>query len=134
MGIYSADVDIFHGTQRAFDSIRLPTEDLNIPRHAGDEYGVGFYTAITPDDPARAQSYAQSYTDGRGLVLHARISAGQIALLNLDENLGAETADRLRTHLQALDTGNPELNRYYQHVAAGHGHMDILIRASYPNG
>jgi hypothetical protein len=30
MGIYSADVDIFHGTQRAFDSIRLPTEDLNI--------------------------------------------------------------------------------------------------------
>jgi hypothetical protein len=117
MGIESGNLTIHHGTPKAFDQVTLPDPSVvDLTRHGGDQYGIGFYVATDPDITA-AKEYARTYATGRGLVLEGNLKAGSYALLNLDEPLGQAIAEQLKDRLTSIKTGNPDLDRYYREIA-----------------
>lgn len=109
-------ITIFHGTERAFDSIRLPVGDSALPRHGMDQYGIGFYAATRPGDDAVARQYATNYAGQNGLVLEARLPA-EFQFLNFEEPLGEARAAALRAGYLEANTGNASLDAYYRAMA-----------------
>ena len=116
-GLYRPEGQVYHGTSRAYDTIRLPDADSDMARHGMDEYGRGFYAAFDPQSAVDAKDYAARYAEGAGLVVEGSLDRRQ-AFLNLESPLGQGLSQQLRAQLSSTNTGNPDLDRYYRDVAA----------------
>lgn len=110
-------VTIFHGTSQGYTQVALPDPlATGTGRHGGDQYGIGYYVASN-SDPDVARRYATTYAGDNGVVLTGTLSP-DTRLLNFDQPLSEADATRLRTALNNVQTGVPELDTYYRNIAA----------------
>lgn len=117
MGFHTSKLYIFHGTETAFDRVRLPG-DAGFVSAVGQGSGSAFY-AFATTDPASidiARANARSFA-ANGMVLAGEALPGDCRVIDGTAPLGEELAGMLCTALQQVQTGDAMLDRYYRHVA-----------------
>lgn len=117
MGLHTRNLYLYHGTQTAFDSVRLPS-DPGFVSAVGQGSGAAFYTFATTD-PAlieTARDNARSFASN-GMVLAGVAQPEHCRIIDGTAELGEELASMLCTALQQIQTGDALLDRYYRHLA-----------------